>query len=434
MYVPSSDLPRVVVVGGGFAGLNFVQALANKPFQIVLIDRHNYHNFQPLMYQIATAGLMPDSIVAPFRKIFGRYPNVFFRLGEVENIDARGKILQTDNGALPYDHLVLATGATTNFFGMERVMAAALPLKSVPDALNIRSALLQKLERYVSRPEKANSQEVFQIVIVGGGPTGLEMAGSLAELRHNEIKQDYPDFDTNNMQICLVEMSDELLPPMSGHASEKSLHYLKEMNVEVMLGTAIKDYVDNKVVLSSGRHIQTDILIYAAGVKADLPQGLDGAEWGRGGRLMVDGHFRVQGLKDIYALGDAAARSEEYGGAHPMLAQPAIQQGKYLARMFDRGFDNSKPFKYQDYGTMATIGKNKAVADLKVGKFHGFIAWAMWLFVHLMSLVSFRNRLQVFTTWATSYFSSHKYYRLIIRPYERKYASTVREKSDAEQL
>ena len=434
MYVPSSDLPRIVVVGGGFAGLNFVKAIAKKPFQIVLIDRHNYHNFQPLMYQIATAGLMPDSIVAPFRKIFGRHRNVFFRLGEVEHIDARGKILHTDNGTLPYDHLVLATGATTNFFGMERVRAKAFPLKSVPDALNIRSALLQKLEKYVSRPERAQSQDAFRIVIVGGGPTGLEMAGALAELRHNEIKQDYPDFDTSKMQISLVEMADELLPPMSNHASEKSLNYLREMDVEVMLGTAIKDYVDGKVVLSSGEHIPTEILIYAAGVKADLPGGLDSAEWGRTGRLIVDGHFRVKGIKDVYVLGDAAARAEDFGGAHPMLAQPAIQQGKFLARMFVQGFDDAKPFQYRDYGTMATIGKNKAVADLKVGKFHGFIAWAMWLFVHLMSLVSFRNRLQVFTTWATSYFSSHKYYRLIIRPYERKYSSVAREKSDAEQL
>ncbi len=433
MYVPSSDYPRIVVVGGGFAGLNFVQALAKKPYQIVLIDRHNYHNFQPLMYQIATAGLMPDSIVAPFRKVFGRYSNVFFRLGEVENVDARGKILNTDKGALSYDHLVLATGATTNFFGMERVKAKALPLKSVPDALNIRSALLQKLERYVSSQEKAESKEAFQIVIVGGGPTGLEMAGALAELRQNEIKQDYPDFDTSKMQIRLVEMADELLPPMSAHASEKSLDYLREMNVQVMLGTAIKDYVDGKVVLSNGQHIQTEILIYAAGVKADLPDGLDGVEWGRGGRLIVDAHFRVQGVADVYALGDAAARAEEFGGAHPMLAQPAIQQGKFLARMFDRGFSKNESFEYKDYGTMATIGRNKAVADLKVGKFHGFIAWAMWLFVHLMSLVSFRNRLQVFTTWATSYFSSHKNYRLIIRPYERKHASTVIENSDVEQ-
>ena len=416
MRIPQSEKKRIIIVGGGFGGLNLAKSLKGSPFQVVLVDQHNHHNFQPLMYQIATAGLMPDAIVAPFRNIFNSQDNVYFRMARVESIDADQQRIETNIGSASYDYLVLATGATTNFFGMDRVQRHAYTLKTIEDALELRSAFIQYLEAAVSRTD-VDESEYMHFVLIGGGPTGLEMAGALAELKKNEIKTGYPDLDNDRIKIHLIEMGSELLAPMSDKASQTSLNYLRDMGVQVWLDTAIEDYVDGEVILSNGERLRTPMLFYAAGVTGDAPEGLGQSEIARGNRIIVDPHTRVKGYENIFAIGDIAAMPDpETGQPHPQLAQPAIQQGKYLARYLkkDCPADHS-PFKYKDYGTMATIGKKKAVADLPWGKFTGTFAWMMWLFVHVMSLVAFRNRINVLVNWMMSYFSTHKKYKIITR-------------------
>jgi len=416
MRLPQNDKKRIIIVGGGFGGLNLAKSLKGTDFQVVLIDQHNHHNFQPLMYQIATAGLMPDAIVAPFRNIFSSQKNVYFRMARVESIDANQQRIETNIGSASYDYLVLATGATTNFFGMDRVQRHAYTLKTIEDALELRSALIQYLEAAVSRTD-IDANEYMHFVLIGGGPTGLEMAGALAELKKNEIKTGYPDLDNDRIKIHLIEMGDELLAPMSDESSQKALEYVREMGVKVWLNTAIEDYVDGHVILSNGEKLQTPMLFYAAGVTGDAPTGLRQAEIARGNRITVDPHTRVKGYKNIFAIGDIAAMIDpKTDQPHPQLAQPAIQQGKYLARYLKKDCPaDHPPFSYKDYGTMATIGKKKAVADLPWGKFTGTFAWMMWLFVHVMSLVAFRNRINVLVNWMMSYFSTHKKYKIITR-------------------
>ncbi len=416
MRLPKTNKNRIVIIGGGFGGLNLAKSLKSADVQVVLIDQHNHHNFQPLLYQIATAGLMPDAIVAPFRNIFNKQDNVFFRMARVESIDADQHRVKTNIGWADYDYLVLATGATTNFFGMDRVQRHAYTLKTIEEALELRSAFIQYLEAAVSRMDM-DENECMHFVLIGGGPTGLEMAGALAELKKNEIKSGYPDLNNDRIKIHLVEMGSELLAPMSDHASQTSLEYLRDMGVKVWLDTAIEDYVDGKVILSNGEQLQTPMLFYAAGVTGDAPAGLRQAEMARGNRILVDPHTRVKGYDNIFAIGDIAAMPDpETGQPHPQLAQPAIQQGKYLARYLKKGCPaDHPPFRYTDYGTMATIGKKKAVADLPWGKFSGTFAWMMWLFVHVMSLVAFRNRINVLVNWTMSYFSTHKKYKIITR-------------------
>jgi len=416
MRLPHSEKKRIIIIGGGFGGLNLAKALKGSPFQIVLIDQHNHHNFQPLLYQIATAGLMPDAIVAPFRNIFNKQDNVFFRMARVQRIDADQHRVETNIGWADYDYLVLATGATTNFFGMDRVQRHAYTLKTIEDALELRSAFIQYLEAAVSRTD-VDENECMHFVLIGGGPTGLEMAGALAELKKNEIKTGYPDLDNDRIKIHLIEMGSELLAPMSDHASQTALKYLRDMGVQVWLDTAIEDYVDGEVILSNGESLKTPMLFYAAGVTGQAPEGLAQSDIARGQRIVVDPHTRVKGYDNIFAIGDIAAMPDpETGQPHPQLAQPAMQQGKYLASYLKKDCPaDHPPFRYKDYGTMATIGKKKAVADLPWGKFTGTFAWMMWLFVHVMSLVAFRNRINVLVNWMMSYFSTHKKYKIITR-------------------
>ncbi len=419
--LPNSSLPRVVVIGGGFAGLALVEGLKNKEVQVVLIDRNNFHQFQPLFYQVATSGLEPDSIVFPFRKQFKGYDNVSFRLAEVREIQASINTVITDKGKLNYDYLVLATGTKTNFFGMKEVEQNSLGMKDIKDSLNIRHMMLQNLEQAAITCDDEERDALTNFVIVGGGPAGVEMAGALAEFCKYILPKDYPEYPNTIMSIFLIEALDELLASMSDKASIKTLQYLKNLNVQVLLNEAVSGYDGNVVSTKSGRKISAKNLIWTAGVKGDFPKGIDERHVVKGNRLKTDAHLKVNGQENIYAIGDIAALiSEETPKGHPQVAQAAIQQGKHLAKILLNNIrsKSSEPFIYKDKGSLATVGKRRAVADLGKLKFAGYFAWLLWSIVHLMSISGFRNKLLVGFNWAVSYFSYEKSNRVIIRNFK----------------
>ena len=420
--LPDSEQSRIVIVGGGFAGLALVEGLKNKNFQIVLIDRNNFHQFQPLFYQVATSGLEPDSIVFPFRKQIKGYKNVSFRLAEVREIQASTNTLITDKGKLTYDYLVLATGTKTNFFGMEEVERNSLGMKDIRDSLNIRHMMLQNLEQAAITCDDVERDALTNFVIVGGGPAGVEMAGALAEFCKYILPKDYPEYPSSIMNIFLVEAMDKLLIAMSDKASSKTLTYLENLNVTVLLNESVSNYDGKVVQTKNGKRILAKNLIWTAGVKGDFPKGIDQKHVAKGNRLKTDAYLKVEGQENIYAIGDIAALiSEETPKGHPQVAQAAIQQGNYLAHMLNNLNSNipSKPFKYTDKGSLATVGKRKAVADLGKLKFTGYFAWLLWSAVHLMSISGFRNKLLVGFNWAISYFSYEKSNRVIIRNFKR---------------
>lgn len=421
LNVPDTSMPRVVVIGCGFGGLNLVKKLNRKPFQVVMIDKHNYHTFQPLLYQVATAGLEPDSIAHPIRHIFKKQEHFYFRMALAEKIDADNNILKTNIGDISYDHLVIATGSSTNYFGMKNVEKHSVPMKSVPEALNLRSIILQNFEAASLTSDLRERERLMNFVIIGAGPTGVELAGSLAELKTHVLPNDYPDLDFRRMSIHLVEMMDKVLPPMSDHASRHSQKYLEELGVNVWLKTSVKDY-DGSTVFTDNKNLPAYTLIWAAGVTGTLIPGLTDGEDFKKGRYLVDTYSRVGRHQNIYAIGDVAAMiTDENPKGHPMLAQVAIQQGENLAKNLWHWKRDMrvKEFEYNDMGTMATIGRNKAVADLGKMKFAGFLGWLMWMGVHLVSLVGFRNKVIVLMNWFFNYFSYDKKIRLIIRPVAR---------------
>jgi NADH dehydrogenase len=424
MNILDTKLPRIVIIGGGFAGISFIKQIQKEAFQIVLFDRNNYHTFQPLLYQVSTAGLEPDSISYPLRKIFRNNKNFHFRMAEVEHINPTTKTIETSIGSLAYDHLIIASGSTTNFFGNKSIEEKSMPMKTVPHSLNIRSLMLQNIEEADLTTDVAKRRSLLNFVIAGAGPTGVELAGALAEFKRGILENDYPSISEDEMQVHLLEGADRVLPPMSKKSSTKALYFLEKLGVQVHLNTFVKEYDGHTVSTNSGVQFHTATFIWAAGVTGASIQGLDGeALVKRANRYQVNEYNTVEGYKDIYALGDIAImKSEGYPNGHPMVAQPAIQQGKNLGKNFKRVLHGKsmKPFVYFDKGSMATIGRNKAVVDIKKLNFSGFIAWFIWMFVHLWFLVGFRNRMVTFFNWTYNYINYDKAARLIIRPFKRK--------------
>ena len=425
---PKTDKKRVVIVGGGFGGLKLANKLRNSDFQVVLVDRNNYHQFPPLIYQIASAGIEPSSISFPFRKIFQKRDNFFFRMAEVRSVFPEQNILQTSIGKVRYDYLVLAAGTTTNFFGNKNVEEHAIPMKNVSEAMGLRNALLENFERALTCASETERQELLNVVIVGGGATGVEVAGALSEMKNHVLPKDYPDMPSSLMNIYLIEAGTRLLPAMSEQTSQHVLNYLRKMGVNVLLNKMVTDYDHHRVILKDGSQIATRTFIWVSGVAAEKITNLDGEHLGRGARIIVDEHNRVKGFDNIFSIGDQCIMPEgdpHYPGGHPQLAQVAIQQGKLLARnlkALEKG-KSLKPFRYRNLGAMATVGRNRAVAEFSTMKMAGFWAWIMWLVVHLRSILGIRNKSIVLFNWVWNYFSYAQSLRFIV--YARKAKEVV---------
>ncbi len=421
--IPATSKKRIVIVGGGFGGLKLAKGLRKKNFQVVLFDRHNYHTFQPLLYQVATAGLEPDSIAGPLRKRLKDYQDFYFRMASVESVDVSRNCIITDIGELTYDYLVIASGSLTNYFGNEELERNVFPLKQIPHALNLRSQLLQSFEKAVLQSNTEEKQALLNFVIVGGGPTGVELAGALGELKLHVLPKDYPEINFKKMMIYLVEGMPRLLNGMSDEAGENSFNYLKRFDVQVLVDKRLKSYDGKTVVLDDGMSIPSSTLIWAAGVKGNVLPGI-ASETIFKSRIKVDDYCRVEGTKNIFAIGDVAHfPTESYPNGLPMLAPVAMQQGDLVARNLvnlEKGKELKK-FDYLDKGSMATIGRNKAVVDLPGNiRFKGFFAWWVWMFVHLLSIIGFRNKWIVLSNWIWNYFTFDRSTRLIIRPYVKK--------------
>ena len=416
----ATDQQRVVIVGGGFGGLALLKALRNSPFQVVLIDKNNYHTFQPLLYQVATGGLEADSIAYPLRKIVRKYTNLYFRMAEVETVDPETKTVFTSIGELHYDYLVIATGSQPNYFNFENIKDKLFVMKSVPQALDLRSYLLQNFEAALSALSIKHQEEKLNIVIVGGGPTGVELAGALAEMKRYILSKDYPELDFSRMHLHLFEAADRLLAGMSEAASKYAFRFLKEMGVIVHLKCGVKYYDGVTVSYGDRETIVSDNVIWTAGVKGKTIMGLEKAVIS-GDRYQVDSTLQLREYPAVYAIGDVAAMvTEDLPKGHPMLASVASQQAAFLAKvLLDPQKNRPAVFRYKDMGTLATIGRNKAVADLGTFRFHGAFAWFLWMSVHLMLLAGFRNRLVTLLDWAWNYVSYDRALRLIIRPFKK---------------
>lgn len=421
--IPHIGKPRVVIVGAGFGGLTLARKLCRLDYQVVLIDRNNYHQFQPLFYQVAMAGLEPSAISFPLRKIFRKQSNVFIRITTVTKVVPAEKKIYTTLGHLSYDHLVLSMGADTNFFGNEDIARNALPMKSVGEALHLRNEILNDYERALSTIDYDSRQKLIDIVIVGGGPTGVEVAGALAEMKKYVIPKEYTEIDAKEIDIYLVQGGDRLLPGMSESASKKSEEFLAGLGVIIKKNCRVTGIKDNVAYTNTEEQIPARKVIWAAGIQANTIEGLPEEAIGWGRRIKVNAHCQVEGYEDIFAIGDVAYMEEpNFQKGHPQVAQVAIQMGKYLSSYFKQ-LEKGKPqqdFRYNDPGSMATIGRNRAVVDLPKFKFQGFFAWIVWLLVHLFSLIGTKNKLFVFMNWLISYFSYDQSLRLIIRTGKKK--------------
>lgn len=414
--IPSNNKERIIIAGMGFAGLKLARKLVRSNYQVVILDPRNFHQFQPLFYQIATEGLEPSSISFPVRKLFQKKKNIHYRNTALQKIYPERKTVATEFGELKYDKLVLAIGAYTNFFGNKELEKNGLSMKTTAEAIFLRNRILQSFEKAMFENDLKVKQKLLSIAIVGGGPTGVELAGAIAEMRNHILPKDYPEIDFSMMNVMLFEASDRLLISMSQKSSNKALQFLQKLGVDVHLNAKIKGYKDDIVLLSDDSTYETDNLIWAAGVQGREINGLRDDLFTRGRRLMVDTNNSVKGYEDIYAIGDIACmQSEQYPHGHPQVAQVAIQQAVNLGKLLKKG--KAKPFKYIDKGSMATVGRNMAVVDLPWWHFNGFFAWIVWLFVHLMAIVGVKNRLIIFINWASSYFFRDQSLRVLIKPF-----------------
>ncbi|BFP42385.1 NAD(P)/FAD-dependent oxidoreductase [Flavobacteriaceae bacterium GF1] len=422
MNIPQSSFKRVIIIGGGFAGIALAKKLSQQEFQVVLMDKNNYHTFQPLLYQVSTGGLEPDSIAYPIRKVLQGYPHFYFRLTEVTGIDSESNTVHTTIGDLKFDYLIVATGTRTNYFGNESITQNSMAMKTIPQSLNLRSLILENFEQALLTDDLHEREALMNFVIVGGGPTGVELAGALAEIKKGILPKDYPDLDTRRAQINLVQGADRLLPAMSEIASKKAEDFLENLGVNVWKDIRVTEYDGKVATTDQDTSFETATLIWAAGVQAVTIKGLDAEKLlSVSKRLLVNEYNQVKGFEHIFAIGDVAEMvSEKYPNGHPMMAQPAIQQGRLLGENLVRLQQGKplQPFTYRDKGSMATIGRNKAVADLPKFKFQGVFAWFVWMFVHLYFLIGFRNRLVVFINWVYNYVKFDREARLIIRPFK----------------
>lgn len=420
--LPTTSNPRLLIVGGGFAGIELAKRLRDAELQVVLVDKNNYHTFQPLLYQVATAALEPDSIAYPFREIFKSQKNFHFRMAEVLKVRPQENCVETSIGMIPYDYLVIAVGSRTNYYGMRDFEAHAMAMKSVPEAMALRTRILENFERALLVKELSDREGLMNIVVVGGGPTGVETAGALGELRKIVLPHDYPELDFEQMQIHIIDAEDQLLKSMSDEASKSAERFLKKFEINIWLQTKVSHYDGKLLSLSNGKRIITNTVIWSAGVTGALVEGFS-AEAVAGGRIKVDEFNRVEGQQNIFAIGDIAAMvSPQFPRGYPMLAPVAIQEARNLAWNLKRLLRKEKmrPFRYRDLGVMATVGRNNAVVDFAAIRFQGVLAWFVWLFVHLMALVGFRNKLVALVNWAWNYFSYDRGLRLIIRPYQKR--------------
>lgn len=413
---------KVVIAGGGFGGLRLARQLNNRPgMDVLLVDRFNYHQFQPLFYQVATAGLDASNISFPLRKVFHKSNNVRFRLGELREIRASENKITIDSGEITYDALVIATGADSNFFGNQQLAAHAFPMKSTTEALQIRNHLIQNFEDASVVQDAEARKSLLNIVVVGGGPTGVELSGAIADMRSYVLPKDYPDLDFKEMNIYLLEGSPKTLGAMSEKSSEQSRKYLEKLGVDVLTNSLVKEYDGKTVLLQDGRTIKSRTVIWAAGIKGNVPTGIRPEMVVKGNRIIVDRHNLVKGAENIYAIGDVAwMETPLFPKGHPQVAQVALQQADALAENLQRIESKSSirtEFEYFDKGSMATVGRNLAVVDIPKPKFHfgGFFAWLVWMMLHLMLILGVKNRFFVFCNWLYNYFTRDQSLRLIFR-------------------
>ncbi|HEY9002674.1 MAG TPA: NAD(P)/FAD-dependent oxidoreductase [Mucilaginibacter sp.] len=414
----SARMPRIVIIGGGFGGINLAKKLKNKPVEVLMLDKHNYHTFQPLLYQVAMGAIEADSIGFPVRRIFTNQKNFSFNLTEVKTINPDKNTVTTDIGDISYDYLVIATGANTNFFGNQQIEHYAMPMKNISEALNIRSYMLQNLEKAVITTDPKEKDALLTFVVVGGGPTGVELSGALAEMRNKVLCKDYPSLCEEDMKVYLIEGKPVVLGAMSSGASAAAKAGLIKMGVIIHNGVHVNSFDGTTLTIDDGTVIDTRNVFWAAGVKGEMPEGLASATIASGRRILVDEINRVQGYQNIFAIGDVSAMiTPEMPNGIPGMAQGAIQTGQHLAKnlMHIINGEATEPFKYWDKGSLATIGQSKAVADIGKLHFHGLFAWLLWMFVHLMSLMGFSNKLSVLVSWASKYFVRNTDNRLIVR-------------------
>jgi NADH dehydrogenase len=417
--LPENGKERIVIVGAGFAGLKLARSLAGSKYQVVLIDKNNFHQFQPLFYQVATSGIEPASISFPVRKIFQKHDNLHFRNTALKQINVSAKQIDTTDGSLPYDYLVLATGVGNNYFGSASLEKHGLPMKSTAEAIYVRNRILESFEKAILTQNKEEQARLMSVVIVGGGPTGVELSGAIAEMKNNVLFKDYPELDFSLMQIQLYEAGTRLLNGMSEKAGEDAFKYLQRLGVQVYLNEKIENFDGEKVSLGSGTTVNCRNLLWTAGVRGFTLTGLPERVYVRGNRIKVDAINQVEDLPRVFAIGDIAFQTEQnYPDGYPQVAQVAIQQARNLAKNLKTG--KWKAFSYRDKGSLATIGRNMAVADLPAMRLSGFVAWLLWLFVHLMSIVGVKNRVFIFINWAQSYLLRDQSLRVMIKPFRKQ--------------